>query len=105
MSAQEICLASPLGGGLCLPSNHGTKRSELSILTRYFGLCAFSTFYGFIWTSYSAAGAIGPVITAAIALTTAQAVAALSLARLDTTGNDKNASGVETVHAAPSGSD
>ena len=32
------------------------------LLTRYFGLRALSTLYGFTWTFYAAAGAIGPVI-------------------------------------------
>jgi len=32
------------------------------LLTRYFGLRAFSTLYGLIWTFYAAAGATGPVI-------------------------------------------
>jgi MFS family permease len=32
------------------------------LLTRYFGLRAFSTLYGLNWTFYAAAGAIGPVI-------------------------------------------
>jgi MFS family permease len=32
------------------------------LLTRYFGLRAFSTLYGFTWTFYAAAGATGPVI-------------------------------------------
>lgn len=32
------------------------------LLTRYFGLRAFSTLYGFTWTFYAAAGAIGPII-------------------------------------------
>jgi len=31
------------------------------LLTRYFGLCAFSMLYGFTWTAYAIAGAIGPV--------------------------------------------
>lgn len=31
------------------------------LLTRYFGLRAFSTLYGFTWTAYAIAGAIGPV--------------------------------------------
>jgi len=31
------------------------------LLTRYFGLRAFSTLYGFTWTGYAIAGAIGPV--------------------------------------------
>src|SRR5690606_36853932 len=32
------------------------------MLTRYFGLRAFSTLYGFTWTAYAIAGAAGPVI-------------------------------------------
>jgi len=32
------------------------------LLTRYFGLRAFSTLYGVTWTFYAAAGAIGPII-------------------------------------------
>jgi len=32
------------------------------LLTRYFGLRAFSTLYGFSWTAYAIAGAIGPVV-------------------------------------------
>ena len=31
------------------------------LLTRYFGLRAFSTLYGFTWTAYAIAGAIGPI--------------------------------------------
>jgi MFS family permease len=32
------------------------------LLSRYFGLRSFSTLYGFTWTAYAIAGAIGPVI-------------------------------------------
>jgi predicted MFS family arabinose efflux permease len=32
------------------------------LLTRYFGLRAFSTLYGFTWTAYAVAGALGPVL-------------------------------------------
>jgi cyanate permease len=32
------------------------------LLTRYFGLRAFSTLYGLTWTFYAAAGAIGPMM-------------------------------------------
>jgi len=32
------------------------------LLTRYYGLRAFSTLYGLTWTFYAAAGAIGPVL-------------------------------------------
>jgi predicted MFS family arabinose efflux permease len=31
------------------------------LLTRYFGLRSFSTLYGFTWTAYAFAGAVGPV--------------------------------------------
>jgi MFS family permease len=57
------------------------------LLTRYFGLRAFSTLYGFTWTFYAAAGAIGPVIlgrafdsTGSYASLLAILAAALSLA-------------------------
>jgi MFS family permease len=32
------------------------------LLSRYFGLRSFSTLYGFTWTAYAIAGAIGPVL-------------------------------------------
>jgi MFS family permease len=32
------------------------------LLTRYFGVRAFSTLYGLTWTFYAAAGAVGPII-------------------------------------------
>jgi MFS family permease len=32
------------------------------LLTRYFGLGSFSTLYGFTWTAYAIAGALGPVL-------------------------------------------
>lgn len=32
------------------------------LLTRYFGLHSFSSLYGFTWTAYAVAGAIGPVV-------------------------------------------
>jgi cyanate permease len=32
------------------------------LLSRYFGLKSFSTLYGFTWTGYAIAGAVGPVI-------------------------------------------
>jgi len=32
------------------------------LLTRYFGLRSFSTLYGFTWTAYAMAGALGPVL-------------------------------------------
>ena len=32
------------------------------LLSRYFGLRSFSTLYGFTWTAYACAGAIGPIL-------------------------------------------
>ena len=32
------------------------------LLTRYFGLGSFSTLYGFTWTAYAVAGAVGPML-------------------------------------------
>jgi len=32
------------------------------LLTRYFGLRTFSTLYGFTWTAYAIAGAVGPIV-------------------------------------------
>jgi hypothetical protein len=32
------------------------------LLSRYFGFRSFSTLYGFTWTSYAIAAAIGPVL-------------------------------------------
>ncbi len=32
------------------------------LLSRYFGLKSFSTLYGFTWTAYALAGAVGPII-------------------------------------------
>lgn len=59
------------------------------LLTRYFGLRAFSTLYGLTWTFYAAAGAIGPVIlgrafdlTGSYAALLAVLAAALGLAAL-----------------------
>ena len=52
------CLAAALigiGAG-------GEAATTPYLLMRYFGLRSFSTLYGFTWTFYAAAGAIGPVI-------------------------------------------
>jgi MFS family permease len=32
------------------------------LLTRYFGLRSFATLYGFTWTAYAVAGAVGPIL-------------------------------------------
>ena len=52
------CLASALIG----VGAGGEAATTPYLLTRYFGLRSFSTLYGFTWTFYAAAGAIGPVI-------------------------------------------
>ena len=52
------CLASALIGA----GAGGEAAITPYLLTRYFGLRAFSTLYGLTWTFYAAAGAIGPVI-------------------------------------------
>jgi MFS family permease len=54
----EGCLAAALigiGAG-------GEAAITPYLLSRYFGLRAFSTLYGITWTFYAAAGAIGPII-------------------------------------------
>jgi MFS family permease len=52
------CLASALIG----VGAGGEAATTPYLLTRYFGVRAFSTLYGLTWTFYAAAGAIGPVI-------------------------------------------
>jgi MFS family permease len=52
------CLAAALIG----VGAGGEAATTPYLLTRYFGLRSFSTLYGFTWTFYAAAGAIGPVI-------------------------------------------
>jgi MFS family permease len=54
----EGCLAAALIG----VGAGGEAAITPYLLTRYFGLRAFSTLYGLTWTFYAAAGAIGPVI-------------------------------------------
>ena len=57
-SLPEGCLAA----GLIGIGAGGEAAITPYLLTRYFGLRAFSTLYGLTWTFYAAAGAIGPVI-------------------------------------------
>lgn len=52
------CLAAALIG----VGAGGEAATTPYLLTRYFGLRAFSTLYGITWTFYAAAGAIGPII-------------------------------------------
>jgi MFS family permease len=54
--------AGALAGALLGIGAGGEAAITPYLLTRYFGLRAFSTLYGFTWTFYAAAGAIGPVI-------------------------------------------
>jgi hypothetical protein len=51
------------------------------LLTRYFGLRSFSTLYGFTWTAYAIAGAIGPMITLLASAGLLSAILMLSLPR------------------------
>ncbi len=55
---QSACLAAVLIG----VGAGGEAATTPYLLTRYFGLRAFSTLYGVTWTFYAAAGAIGPVV-------------------------------------------
>lgn len=75
-----FCLCSMSAAGILLLSHAASTAVGLSaavliglgigaeanltpyLLTRYFGLRAFSTLYGFTWTAYAVAGAIGPVL-------------------------------------------
>ena len=57
-SFPEGCLAAALIG----VGAGGEAAITPYLLTRYFGLRAFSTLYGVTWTFYAAAGAIGPVL-------------------------------------------
>lgn len=52
-----LCAAALIGFGL-----GGEADITPYLLTRYFGLRSFSTLYGFTWTAYAIAGAIGPVV-------------------------------------------
>jgi len=52
-----ICAASLIGFGM-----GGEGDVTPYLLSRYFGLRSFSTLYGFTWTAYAIAGAVGPVI-------------------------------------------
>lgn len=55
-------LAGGLAAALIGIGTGGEAAITPYLLTRYFGLRAFSTLYGLTWTFYAAAGAIGPVI-------------------------------------------
>lgn len=75
-----LCLLSATAVGILVLSSAGSAQIALLaavliglglgaeadltpyLLTRYFGLRSFSTLYGFTWTAYAIAGAIGPML-------------------------------------------
>ena len=75
-----FCVLGAAAGGILLLGSVATSASALVaaaliglgmgaeadltpyLLSRYFGLRAFSTLYGFSWTAYAVAGALGPVL-------------------------------------------
>lgn len=62
LARAETLLAGYLAAALIGVGAGGEADITPYLLTRYFGLRAFSTLYGFTWTFYAVAGAIGPVI-------------------------------------------
>ena len=62
LARADSFLAGTLAAALIGIGAGGEAAITPYLLTRYFGLRAFSTLYGFTWTFYAAAGAIGPVI-------------------------------------------
>jgi len=62
LARAHTLLAGSLAAALIGIGAGGEAAITPYLLTRYFGLRAFSTLYGFTWTFYAAAGAIGPVI-------------------------------------------
>lgn len=62
LARADTFVAGSLAAALIGIGAGGEAATTPYLLTRYFGLRAFSTLYGFTWTFYAAAGAIGPVI-------------------------------------------
>lgn len=62
LARADTFLAGSLAAALIGIGAGGEAATTPYLLTRYFGLRGFSTLYGFTWTFYAAAGAIGPVI-------------------------------------------
>src|SRR5688572_12844516 len=52
-----VLAAALIGGGM-----GGEADVTPYVLSRYFGLRAFSALYGMTWTAYAIAGAIGPIL-------------------------------------------
>ena len=57
MRAVCVIAAALIGAGM-----GGEADVTPYLLSRYFGLRAFSTLYGLTWTAYAIAGAIGPIL-------------------------------------------
>jgi MFS family permease len=55
--AMGVAAAAMIGFGM-----GGEADVTTYLLSRYFGLRSFSTLYGFTWTAYAFAGAIGPIL-------------------------------------------
>lgn len=62
LARANTLLAGCVAAGLIGVGAGGEADITPYLLTRYFGLRAFSTLYGLTWTFYAVAGAIGPVI-------------------------------------------
>jgi cyanate permease len=62
LARADTLLMGCAGAGLIGVGAGGEADITPYLLTRYFGLHAFSTLYGFTWTFYALAGALGPVL-------------------------------------------
>ena len=62
LARADTLLTGSIAAGLIGVGAGGEADITPYLLTRYFGLRAFSTLYGLTWTFYAIAGAIGPVI-------------------------------------------
>jgi MFS family permease len=62
LARADTLLLGCLAAGLIGVGAGGEADITPYLLTRYFGLHAFSTLYGITWTFYAIAGAIGPVL-------------------------------------------
>jgi len=62
LACADTLLVGCVAAGLIGVGAGGEADVTPFLLTRYFGLHAFSTLYGITWTFYAIAGAIGPVI-------------------------------------------
>jgi MFS family permease len=62
LARADTLLLGCLAAGLIGVGAGGEADITPYLLTRYFGLHAFSTLYGITWTFYAIAGAIGPVV-------------------------------------------